>query len=177
MCWERLKSHILCCKPFHICSIEISGVSPPIRWIPKWIYSPFTRWGARWKYCQESSLIPSIYILIHTYCHRTLLCNFKCGIHKFKYRLPRQKGNLFLSSLNEILLQPYMQNSRGRRCLSVHTCLSMLSTPVYCISLFHIWVWCESGLRSVSIRVLFPPLSLYTPFKTNWIRLKEYWVN
>lgn len=60
---------------------------------------------------------------------------FECGIHKFKYRLPRQKGNLFLSSLNDILLQPYMQNSPSQ-CIHVK---HALSTPVYCILLFHIW--------------------------------------
>lgn len=43
----------------------------------------------------------SLYILIHAYRHWTQLCNFKCGVHEFKYRL--QDKNVIYASLHEMI--------------------------------------------------------------------------
>lgn len=57
-----------------------------------------------------------------------------------KYWLPTKR-----SFIIDILLQPYMQNSRGRVCLFSSYMLNMLfQLPLYCISLFWlgaVWIW------------------------------------
>lgn len=129
-----------------------------------------------------SSQIHTINMYSHTcILSLTQLCNFKCGIQKFKYWLLRQK--MISSSIKRGSATTTLNAELQRQKLSLG-CIHVkhaLWTPVYCISCSTfgvVWIWTLWCVYPSTVPMnVAPQLSFYMLFKNQLDLFEKYLVN